>query len=348
MSPNYLAPAFTVEINGTGLEADISKYIQQISVISERDSMDNFSFSVANPYPQMRWTHEEKDAKLFSIGNAVTISMGYVGEEQQMIAGEITKVSASFPSSGTPTLNVEGHTWLHRLTRRQRTRTFRKLNDKQIVEQIAADHGLTPQVEETTETTTAHASVTQSNKTDFDFLKDRAQRIHFEIRVEDKTLIFCPAHATTGPIVTLEWGKTLQSFTPSMNARGQVNQVTVRGYDPQAKKAIIGRFTGTGSGGQSGPEVAEQAFGRGEEVHVDYPVASQAEADQRAQAIYNERIRRFITGSGTTIGLPMLRAGQTIELKKLGPFKGTYRLNQVTHTIGSGGYTTSFNGEWFQ
>ena len=44
MVSNYLAPAFEVEINGLGLAADISKHIQQVSVVGERNSMDHFSF----------------------------------------------------------------------------------------------------------------------------------------------------------------------------------------------------------------------------------------------------------------------------------------------------------------
>jgi len=347
MSPEYLAPSFKVEINGSGLAADISRQIQQVSVTGERNSMDHFSLTVANPYPEMRWTHNEKDVRLFHVGNTVTIMIGYVGEEQPMISGEITLVTAQFPESGTPSLAVQGHTRLHRLDRSSRTRTFQSLTDKQIVEQIAGEYGLTPQVEETGETRTVHPSVVQQNQTDLRFLLERANRIHFELRVEDKTLIFRPAHYTDSPIAFFEWGKSLRSFSPRLSTQGKVNSVTVRGYDPKTKKEIVGRFTSPSAGGQSGPEVTEQAFGSGEEVRERTPVRSQEEADQLAQAIWNDRTRRFLTGSGTMIGLPTLRVGQVIELRGLGLFNGKYRLTTVNHTLDSGGYSTRFDGEWF-
>lgn len=343
MASNYFAPTFQVEINSVGLAADISKYIEQIEITSERNSLDQVSLTVVNPYPDMRWTHNEDDAQLFYVGNAITVSLGYVGEELLNFSGEITQVSANFSSGGTPTLNVEGRTRLHRLTRRRRTQTFNDRTDKQIVEQIAGDHNLTPEVEETS---ISYSSVTQRNQTDLEFLLERARRINFEFRVEDRTLIFQPAQESQSPVAVLEWGKSLQSFTPTLNSQGQVNQVTVRGYDPREKKEIVGQFSGNGAGGRSGPEVAEEAFGSGEDIRVDRPVSSQEEADRLAEAYYHDQASRFLTGRGTTIGLPALQAGQFVEIAGLGQFNGIYRLTRVTHSLSSSGYTTNFSGEW--
>ncbi|MBZ0303874.1 MAG: hypothetical protein K8J31_29320, partial [Anaerolineae bacterium] len=246
MAANSFAPSFVVEINGTGLTADISKYIQQVSVVSERNSMDHFTLSVANPYPGMRWTHNAEDAKLFSIGNSVNISMGYVGEEQSMIAGEITQINARFPSSGAPTLDVQGHSRLHRLTRYRRSRAFREVSEKDIVETIAVDHGLTADIEESTATATIHPDIQQNNQTDLELLLERARQINYEICVNDRMLVFRVVHNSGSPVAVLEWGKNLLNFTPNMNARGQVSTVTVRGYDPMAKREIIGRFMSQG------------------------------------------------------------------------------------------------------
>ncbi len=51
----------------------------------------------------------------------------------------------------------------------------------------------------------------------------------------------------------------------------------------------------------------------------------------------------LITGSGSAIGLPTIRAGKTVTMDGLGArFNGTYRLTQTTHAIGGSGYTTTF------
>ncbi len=141
----------------------------------------------------------------------------------------------------------------------------------------------------------------------------------------------------------------LKSFSPTLNTLHQVSTVIVRGYDPANKREIIGR---AGSGdeeakmgsNQVGAQVAASAFGtQTEEVRIDRPIASQEEADQRARAIYNQRALQLVTGSGSTIGTPDLRAGAVIELDGLGPrFNGPYYVTQTTHTLGAAGYTTSF------
>ena len=348
MAPNYFAPTFKIEINGNRLAADVSKHIQRVSVVSRldrQDMMDTSSLTLVNAYPEMRWTHNEQDRSLLAIGNTVAIQMGYVGEEQDLFFGDVTSVSANFPASGTPTVDIEGRSWLHRLTRVTRTRPFVNSTDKQIVEKVISggNYGLTADV---ADTQIVYPSMPQNNKNDLDFLLERAASIGFRVRVAGKTLFFRPAAEDKVVIATFEWGKSLQSFRPMMNANGQVNQVTVRGYDPLLKQAIVGRYPTGGGEGSGGPQVAEEAFGPGEEMHGDCPIFSEDEARRRAQSIYEERVRSFLTGTGTIIGMPALRAGMVVELKNLGQFSGQFRLTEVRHDLGGSGYTTSFNGEW--
>jgi uncharacterized protein len=357
MSERFFAPAFRVVINRAALAADVSKNITDVSVTHELNSTEHFSLTIANPYPKMRWTHTS-DADLFKEGSAIRIEMGYVDNRQLMLDGEITSISSSFPDGGTPTVRVEGHNRLHRLQSGGKTRTFKDVTDKEIAERIAREWNLTPQAEETK---TKHPYVIQFNQTDLDFLKKRAQCIHFEVLVEGTTLIFRKAKEDQDKMYTLVWRSPsksfdpqsvlpLKSFNPTLNTLQQVKQVIVRGYDPQHKKEIIGR-AGVGdeattmAGSQTGAQIAEHAFGRAtDEVRVDMPVASQEEADQCARALYNQRALQLVTGSGSTIGLPDLRAGRVIELDGLGPrFSGLYYVTQTTHTIGGGGYLTTFS-----
>jgi uncharacterized protein len=357
VSTPYFAPAFKVQVNGANLTADVSKNITEVSVTHELDTTDSFALSIANPYPQMRWTHT-RDADLFREGNAIVIEMGYVDNLQCLMDGEITRISPSFPESGTPSLRVEGHSRMHRLQGSRRTRTFQQMTDKQIAEQIARDLNLTPQADDTAP---QHDYVIQFNQTDLDFLRERAEYIHFEVRVEGRTMFFRHAQENQAQAYTLVWRSPsrsfqsgvnilpLKNFNPTLNTLHQVNTVIVRGYDPKNKRQIIGR-AGSGDeeatmgGKQAGPQVTASAFGtQTEEVRVDHPLATQEEADRLARAIYNQRALQLVTGSGSTIGVPDLRAGAVIEMDGLGPrFNGQYYVTQTTHTSGGGGYTTSF------
>ncbi|HVW84387.1 MAG TPA: contractile injection system protein, VgrG/Pvc8 family [Bryobacteraceae bacterium] len=351
---NYFAPAFRIDVNGSQLQADISKNIEQVSIVSKPDTLDTFTLSLANAYPKLRWTHTD-DADLFQEGNSVRISLGYVGQMQMMLEGEITKISPSFPESGMPSISIEGHTRLHWLQGDKKTRTFQNMTDKQMVGKIAQEAGLEPKAEDDG---VQYSYVMQNNQTDLEFIQARAQRIRFEVLVDGKTLIFRKAKEADSKVYTLVWGHTqealsqsktlpLRSFTPSMNTMQQATDVTVRGYDPKSKKEIVAR-AGAGDeatkmgGKQAGGQVASSAFRRPRQfVRVSTPVATQEEAQQHANAIYNARAMDFITGDAATIGIPDLRAGAVVEIAGVGPrFSGLYYIDEATHTIADSGYQT--------
>lgn len=204
MCADYFAPTFTVELDGSRLSDDVMAHITQVRVVDELDTMNHFSLTVANPYPDMPWTHGEKTAEFFKEGKPVKIQMGYVDHMQLLFDGLITRLSPTFPASGTPMLTLEGYTHLHRLKGSPRTRTFRDKTDKEIAEEIAAP--LKDIELEAEDTKTRHAYVIQYRQTDLAFLRERARRIHFELKIEDKTLKFRKAKDNQSTVYTLVWG----------------------------------------------------------------------------------------------------------------------------------------------
>jgi uncharacterized protein len=354
---NYFAPAFRVEVNGSRLTADVSKNIQELQIVSKPDTIDTFSFTVVNTLPKLRWTHTS-DANLFREGHSVKIWMGYVDNLLEMIEGEITQIKPTFPESGMPTVTIEGHTRLHRLQGDNKTRTFQKMTDKQIAEQIAQDAGLEAEAEDTQ---VQHEYVMQPNQTDLHFLRDRAARIHFEIMVQQKKLIFRKAKESAKNIYTLLWAQTqksfastattlpLKSFSPQLDTLQPANKVEYRSYDPKTKQALVSQVgddaqDSTMGGTQKGAQVAAQAFQKQKQfVNVSTPFSSQAEGDQHAKAKFNEKAMNLVGGSAETVGIPDLRSGQVVELKGLGPrFDGLYYVDEATHSISSSGYQTRF------
>src|SRR5262249_17985883 len=88
-----------------------------------------------------------------------------------------------------------------------------------------------------------------------------------------------------------------------------------------------------------------------EEVITDKPVRNKQEATDLALATLQRISGDMVTGSGSVVGLPDLRAGGGGFIDGLGAsdlepgkgrFHGRFFLTSPTHTIGSGGYTTQF------
>lgn len=355
--PKYFAPAFQVLVDGTSLAADVSKNIQQVQVVSMPDTLDTFSLTLANSLPQMRWTHTP-DAALFKPGSAVQIKMGYVEDMREMMAGEITHFSPSFPDGGMPTVTIEGHSRMHRLRGQNKTQTFQKTTDKEIAEKIGRDAGLQVQAEDTA---VQHDYVIQPNQSDLEFLKQLAKNLHFEVLVQDKTLIFRKCREAETEVLTFIWFGTqesfapapdtlpLKSFTPQMNAIEPATKVEFRGWDFMNKQAFVSQATSAQQttkmgGNRTGAQVSLDAYGVDRNVvRVDRPFASKEEGDRHAAADFNAKALGFVEGSAETIGVPQLWSGQVVELKGLGPiFNGCYLVQEVTHSIGDGGYQTSF------
>jgi hypothetical protein len=65
-----------------------------------------------------------------------------------------------------------------------------------------------------------------------------------------------------------------------------------------------------------------------------------------ARSILSEllpRLNNRLTGSGSCIGDPRIKASRVIRLEGLGEqFSGLYRITSATHTFDAGGYRTSF------
>jgi phage protein D len=354
---NYFAPAFSVEINGSRLQADVSKNIQQVQVVSKADTLNTFTLTIVNALPKLRWTHTD-DADLFRESQSVKIKMGYEDDLKELIEGEITTIKATFPESGVPTLAVEGHTLLHRLHGETKTRTFQKMTDKDIVQQIAGEVHLEPEVEDTD---VKYEYVMQPNQSDLDFLRERAKRIHFEVLVQNKKLIFRKSKEGEGKKYTFVWAQVqkgfatspdtlpLKSFSPELNFFEAVTAVEHRAYDSTTKQALVSKAgpsdqTTTMGGSQTGAQALSSRFQTERcSVNVREPFTTQAEGDQRAKADFNDKAMNLIVGSAATIGVPDLQPGQVVELKGLGPrFDGTYLVDELTHSMSSSGYQTTF------
>jgi phage protein D len=357
---NYFAPAFHITVNGSRLEADVSYEIEQVEVVSRPDTMDTFSFTIANPMPKMRWTHTP-DADLFREGHAVVISMGYVDDLQLMIEGEITEISPSFPAGDIPTVQIDGRNLLHRLHGSNNTRTFQGVSDKDIAEQIGQKLNLQVEADDPG---VQYDYVIQPGQTDLEFLRQRAEKIHFQLLVEGKKLIFRKSQEATPKTYTLVWAQAqmtaaatgsnilpLTTFSLKMNATAPPTKVQTRAWDPTTKQALVSNATSSDqcskmNGTQAAGEVPSNAFAGADRtlVQTTTPFATQAEVDEHNKATYNNKAMGLVTGTAETIGVPDLRAGTVIQMLGVGPrFEGYYLIDQATHTIGGDGYKTSLN-----
>jgi len=340
-----ILPAFSIAIDGKPLSPVAASHVMAVTVDDDIGLPRMCAFDLAGSddrKAQASWV----DEALFTIGGAVEVKLGYPGALQTVFKGEITALEPDFGLDHLPNLTVRGYDRLHRLQRGRRTRTFTQQKDSDAAARIASEAGLTS---ETVDSGVTHDYLVQANQSDFEFLSQRAARIGYELRVEDRKLFFAPVRNAVGARISLAFASDLVEFRPRLVASGQVDEVSLRRWSVKDKDLVTGR-SGTGDetttmgGGKTGPEVARDHFGSASDRVTAFAAASQAEADQFTRARFNDRALEFITGEGTCWGRSDLRAGAVVQITDIGPrFSGPYYLARVSHRYGRDGYLTEFS-----
>ena len=336
---DYYAPDFEVRIEGLTMEADVTAAVIDLTYESSLDTADMFTLRLNNA--GLRFT----DSPLFNVGKNVEIYMGYVGDLHPMMLGEIAAVSPEFPESGAPTLTVTGYDKSYRMRHNCRHRTFSNSLPSLVAVRIAAENLLIPIIDP--------ASIPFKSKTqhssDMEFLQELADTTFFDLYVYWDRLYFQLPRPQTEAIA-LEWGKNLSSFSPRLSTSEQAGVVAILDYDSDLAQPIVGLVPAIAA--DLDFEAIDERLGStfkdlltsfGTHYLADRSVDSFPDALSLAKAVVNTILEGLFEGSGTCIGIPELRAGKMVAIGGVGRrFSGKYRLRRVTHTIGEGGYRTSF------
>jgi phage protein D len=342
---NFYAPGFEIEVAGKNLVRE-GMEITSVSIDHMLNEADHFTFTINSAFDlaaqDLKWIDYFLPA-----GKKVTIRMGYANTKPIMLIGIITSLTTRFPSNSTPQLVISGFDLSHLLMRGMKPRSWDDIKHSDVTSRLALqDYGLKSDVEDTKVT---HPKVMKaSGQSDFQFLQSLAQRNFYECYVFGETLYFRSPAVDSEPVVTLRWNHSLISFQPEINLAGQVGEVEVRGWNPKAKREIVGTASigdelGRSSG-QSGGELIQGLTRETIREHVRFPVFSQQEADLLAKSILNKHAEGLVKGRGETIGIPDILPGKRIRLEGLGKrFSKTYYIERSVHSISTSGYQTTFH-----
>ncbi|HLK48655.1 MAG TPA: contractile injection system protein, VgrG/Pvc8 family [Bryobacteraceae bacterium] len=346
----FYAPTFLVKVNGQSLTHTLGVAVPQVEVDLALGAAGRFSFTAANTFSDSQHAfltaYGQPVLELLKFGATVEIALGYgdFSRLPTLITGTITEITTSFSEGGSPELTVAGYDGLFPLTLGKQSRNWKNITDSGVISNLASEYGLDADIQTTQE---VHAQIEQNQESDFELMKKLADRNYFEFYVSSsKKLRFGKPNDKSDGIVDLLWGRTLLNFKPEANLAAQVSQVEVYGWDPQQKKAIVGKAVAGDESGrdprrQSGGERLRAVVRKAPVLQVRQPVFTTAEADRRAKAILNEHAKNFLTGEAESIGLPDLQPDRNINLGNLGdPFSKTYYIQQTTHKVDGSGYRT--------
>jgi phage protein D/phage baseplate assembly protein gpV len=338
LKPSELASQIDIKLDGTRVQQSIMRKVDRVVVDQHSHLPDMFTIRL----------HDEDlellDDGPFDLTRSVTIeATKRYGDQVTLIQGEITALEPSFDEGMIAELVVRGYDRSHRLYRQTKSKSHLNKTDADLAGEIAREAGLRAEIDPTK---TVYEHVYQHNQSDLTFLMQRAWRIGYECFVADDTLHF-RRPSSGSAAATLTWGDDLLSFRPRMTLAEQVDEVVVKGWDVEGKRAIVGRA----HNGRLYPKTGESrdgsswasTFGSGKRVIVDQPVVSQAEADILAAARLDEISGAFLEAEGVAFRRPEIRAGRMVTLKALGQrLSGSYLVTSATHVYSAEGLTTTF------
>lgn len=361
LDQDFYVPYFEVVLVDRKLGKEVIRDITQVSYKDDVDLVDSFEITISN-WDAERRSFKYSDDDLFLPGKELELWVGYYGKDSLglMIKGSITALRPSFPSAGNPTLVISGQNLMHRLRDKQRTHTYTDMTDSEIAREVGRRINMRVRTSDEAERLEErHSYIIQEREYDIVFLLKRARRLGYDLYIEERgeklksqqsVLYFGPTSVSRESGFRLTYGSSLIDFTPTLNTSNQVGTVRVKGWDPLNKTTFSAevrreQISRRGVGPEAGRDQIERAFRDREEVIATRPVNSQQEGLTLANETQENIAKSMLTCSGSTVGLPGLRAGTFVQIEGVGRrFSGRYFVKSTTHAISDSGYTTRFDG----
>jgi phage protein D/phage baseplate assembly protein gpV len=338
-----LVPLYRIVVDGADLDPVEADFVHQIKITDFLRLPDICTLQVGYPAATEGNPFQKLDDSKFQVGAALEVKLGSTEDRttKTIFKGDIVTVEPDF-QAGSASMVVRAYDQSHRMMRSRKQRTFKDVTISDIVKKVCSEHGLSARVAASGAKLDV---VVQNSETDWDFIWRLAQRVGFELTVDDKKAVFEKPSRNSEP-VELAYPQDLHGFSPRITAVQQVQTVSVRGYDSKAKRVVVGS--------QSIPEQITEAGITRNEVRNKFPGAvieiggqsfsSAAEANDIAQAALNQLANAYLAAEGECEGNPLIKAGARIKITGVGKkFSGTYRVAKAVHMLTTGGYVTQFS-----
>jgi phage protein D len=322
-------PDCRVSVGGKKLDLPVDAQLTRVEVDLDVDLFGQCVLAFNDPALKLI------NGKDFESGAAVKVEMGFAQKLLQVFEGEVVALEPKFRRDSPPSLEVVCQESLHRLALSQMTRAFNDVDDKEIASKIAQERGLTAEAP-----AGSKLHVMQANVTDAAFLRRLAQAHGNHLRIEGKKLIIGPP--PKGKAVTVSPTSGLRKMKVRIKAVGQVEEVTVHGWDPKTKKEIVAKAKGEGETGEGA-----RSHGGGTTLSVaghEHPPTDVATAEKMAKGRMRKLAEGFVTAQAEMIGDPSVVPGAELTFDKIGDsLDGTYRVEHARHHFSKHGYFVTFN-----
>lgn len=357
---DFVYPMVTLKI-GDNLFADnknklvLSDMMVELSCGTEASAA---TFSIYNVYNLETGKYDFSKFKMYvQLGNAVTISMGYGGKEEEVFVGFVAQIrfirsEVDIHHVEVTALDAKGlmmsNNYVRQMTANNygdaikeifRKPMYQKMNTEGIFRSVKVSD--TPDKENTQGNQVTSYTVEMVSESDYEFVTRAAKRFNYEFYVDTGEIVFRKAKNTSEDcLLELGMDKGIQSYDITYDMTGLVKSVEVRGMNTAKGKMVSA--TKKVSNRISTGNKAKALIGKTQRVVVDANAISQEQAQYRADSLMEDISYRFGTLECTCIGIPELKPGHFLKITGLGePCTNRFYITNVRHVMtDSEGYIT--------
>ncbi|MGY2746743.1 VgrG-related protein [Arthrobacter sp. UYCu723] len=340
-----------VEVAGQPLPPDTAARLVSGYVDDSSNVPDLFVLRFSDEYSSVL------DKAGISIGVPVKllVQQSGPGGPEPLLSGEVTALETEMDHDGLYTI-VRGLDHSHRLFRGRRVEAYLQSTAADIVRKVAQRAGIKAGTIDAKGPVMQH--VAQDGISDWDFLHRLAIEagvvlsvsggaLHFTASTDAATAPPDAGGARTEPLV-IQRGVNLVSLRGTVTSADQVPDVEVRGWDVNAKRAIVAvapAKTRSAKLSEVNPAALAKKFDSPRYIAPGTAFDQAAQCEATAAALASRLSGAFAELEGVARGNPKLRSGAAVSLKGAGkPFDGSYTLSASRHDFSpDSGYLTTFS-----
>ncbi len=328
--------AVSVKMDGTEIADTLELYSarvwRDVNRIPEAEVQIVAGSVATNEFPQT-------DGNTFKPGAEIEVLAGYDAQTDQIFKGVVTGLRLQI-KDGPPMMILRARDKAITLTRVKATAFYEAKKDSDIATQIIGDAGLTAAV---TATSDSARNVLRHQVSDWEFLRQIADRNGQVITIDDGTVTCDAPDDAANPVLTLTLGEDISSIDTEVSAETMISEAGLRSWD-SATVAAVDSTESTLPGlawGNLTPSTLSTAIASSTH-HLDMPGARAAgDMTQMAKGRLARASLSAMQGTVEFQGSALALPGKTVELKGVGDrFGGTAFVSGVTHEIEGGTWKT--------
>ena len=292
------------------------------------------------------------DSDTFTPGNPIEISVGYDNVNQKIFSGIVTGYQLASQGAQGVKITVSCKDKAVKLAGVRQTRAHKKQTVSDTITEILGLHpglGLKLGIAATSDPEQA----VQQDITDWDYIVTRAE-MSGQIVVSDQGKFSTVALSTPGqPVLALEYGTNVYSFSLQVDARTQLSSVTAQTWslDTGENVEVTANAPDLTTPGNLQSSTLADALGQ-----TDYKMFATADIEEgplqkMADTMLAKRTLALVKGSLQIPGVD-LAPGSLISLDRIGKrFSGTGFVSKVAHAVSGGDWKTTLtlgmDEKWF-